>query len=169
MEAASKEERKKKEIQLRSERVRNIIGQVPSVFLRIGNGLIFISLLVLLGIGCIVKSPEVLGFKVQTVKSGKNGVLALVSNPAIPKTPLKKGCKVKLFKDGQLLCSGILSEDVDSFRLSIDKITALLPIEFRNPVLLPGGISVFVSDSTPFDCEVEVDNKPIINKLIPLF
>lgn len=47
-------ERDKRQMELRSEKVRNIIGQVPPALLRYGIAIIGLSLLVLLGVSAFI-------------------------------------------------------------------------------------------------------------------
>lgn len=76
-----------KQIELRSEKVRNIIGQVPPVLLRYGISIIGLSLLMLVGIGAFI--PYQPDFEIEvTVEQDSSG--ELVYKAFIPQKDLEK-------------------------------------------------------------------------------
>jgi hypothetical protein len=68
----------KKNIELRSEKVRSIIGQVPSVLLRYGMALIGLVLLLLVGIAAFIPYQESLPISVE-VETSPNSMLLRAS------------------------------------------------------------------------------------------
>lgn len=154
-------------LELRSEKVRNIIGQVPPVLIRTGNLLIFIALIVFLSIGYFVKSPELLRFDVETV-AGENGTeFMLVSTLKVITSPIPKGCIVRIYKKNVLLFTGKLEQRIDSVNISDKNTRVILPISIPDTIVSPDGMKVSLSENTKLQCEIELENKPTIKKIVP--
>lgn len=78
---------KNKQIELRSEKVRNIIGQVPPILLRYGITIIALSLLMLIGIAAFIPYNSTIDTKV-TISQDEKGALHYSAN--IPQDAMKK-------------------------------------------------------------------------------
>lgn len=78
---------KNKQIELRSEKVRNIIGQVPPILLRYGITIIALSLLMLIGIAAFIPYNSTIDTKV-TISQDEKGALHYSAN--IPLDAMKK-------------------------------------------------------------------------------
>jgi hypothetical protein len=63
-----------KQIELRSEKVRNIIGQVPSVLLRYGISIIAFSILILIGVAAFIPYQPVID-STMTISQDEKGTL----------------------------------------------------------------------------------------------
>ncbi len=68
-----------KQIELRSEKVRNIIGQIPPLLLRNGVSIIFLSLLMLVGIATFIPYQPTIN-TVITVTQDPSGALHYTAN-----------------------------------------------------------------------------------------
>lgn len=153
------------DIQLRSEKVRHIIGQVPPVLIRTGNLLIFVALIVLLSIGCFVKSPVLLRFNVEAVECKNGTEFMLVSTPQAITSPIPEGCIVRIYKKNTLLFTGKLEKQIDSINISNKNIHFILPMSVPDTIVSPDGIKISLSNNVELQCEVELENKPIIKKI----
>lgn len=153
------------DIQLRSEKVRHIIGQVPPVLIRTGNLLIFVALIVLLSVGCFVKSPVLLRFNVEAVKCKNGTEFMLVSTPQAITSPIPGGCIVRIYKKNVLLFTGKLEKQIDSINISNKNIHFILPMTVPNTIVSSDGIKISLAVNTDLRCEVELENKPIIKKI----
>ncbi len=80
-------EKEIKQIELRSEKVRNIIGQVPPVLLRYGITIIGVSLLMLIGISAFIPYQSTVDIRI-TVKQDTSGVLHYTAH--IPQSAMDK-------------------------------------------------------------------------------
>lgn len=76
-----------RQIELRSEKVRNIIGQVPPVLLRYGNSIIALSLLILVVIAMIIPYQKTYNISL-TVNQRSSGELIYIAR--IPQKIMKK-------------------------------------------------------------------------------
>lgn len=80
-------ERDKRQMELRSEKVRNIIGQVPPALLRYGIAIIGLSLLVLLGVSAFIPYQPNINTSI-TVRQDSLGAIHFYAN--IPEQAIKK-------------------------------------------------------------------------------
>lgn len=96
------EKEKNRDIELRSEKVRNIIGQIPSRILRIGITVISVIILLVILLFYFIPYPEYKQFpihlfatpSVQAVEAPQAGILLSV----IPENVVEKGQKICSFK-----------------------------------------------------------------------
>ena len=76
-----------RQIELRSEKVRNIIGQVPPVLLRYGNSIIALSLLILVVVALIIPYQPSLDIEID-ITQNSSGEIQYTAN--IPEEDLEK-------------------------------------------------------------------------------
>lgn len=80
-------EKEIKQIELRSEKVRNIIGQIPPVLLRYGITIIGVSLLMLIGISAFIPYQSTVDIRI-TVRQDTSGILHYTAH--IPRSAMNK-------------------------------------------------------------------------------
>lgn len=93
-----------KPVELRSEKVRNIIGQVPPVLLRYGIMIIALALLMLVGASAFIPYQPTIGTEI-TVTQDKDGLLHYTADI------------IQSAKNKQSLFSEIIAESVSEFSL----------------------------------------------------
>lgn len=80
------EEEKTSQIELRSEKVRNIIGRIPSVFVRYGTLMIVLALFILIVVAAFVPYRETIPVKITIAKSNAG----LTGKSAVSKSDVTK-------------------------------------------------------------------------------
>lgn len=80
------EEEKTSQIELRSEKVRNIIGKIPSVFVRYGTLMIALALFILIVVAAFVPYRETIPVKITVAKSNAG----LTGKSAVSKSDVTK-------------------------------------------------------------------------------
>lgn len=80
------EEEKTSQIELRSEKVRNIIGRIPSVFVRYGTLMIVLALFILIVVAAFVPYRETIPVKITVAKSNAG----LTGKSAVSKSDVTK-------------------------------------------------------------------------------
>lgn len=92
---------KQDNIELRSEKVRHIIGRIPPVLIRSGIGIISSSIFLLILAACCISYPETVSVPVKIVNTAQtNIVLARAMIPFAHITEIKPGMKVEVQLEG---------------------------------------------------------------------
>lgn len=115
--------KQEKQMELRSEKVRNIIGQVPPVLLRCGIMIISVSLLVLVGISAFIPYQPGIAIEINVTQT-KNGTFQYSTH--IPLSAMKNRAKfteVRLNSPTELPLSA---------RLKIDSISDIIEVSGMN-------------------------------------
>ncbi len=142
-----------RQIEIRSEKVRNIIGQIPPILLRYGIAVIALSLLILIFIAYIIPFQPTIDTTI-TVTETPDGILHYTAN--IPYKTIEKNFKVveiKNLSDDKLPLPEIfridsVADDIYIDTDSIWQIAYISPIKetsyniklLRQPLTLPASI-----------------------------
>lgn len=159
------------QIEIRSEKVRNLIGIIPPVLIRIGNLLILFLLLVIVIIGSFITVPNTIFCDVQVYKKKDSDTLqlAIISTPKIITKPIEKGKSLKIYKGGVLLYKGTLDERLDNIKIHPDMLQVFVPISLTETIITKEQMSFFLENNTHLICEIEIDNQPIIKNIFKSF
>lgn len=84
------EEEKTSQIELRSEKVRNIIGRIPSVFVRYGTLMIALALFILIVVAAFVPYRETIPVKITVAKSNAGLTGGVTGKSAVSKSDVTK-------------------------------------------------------------------------------
>jgi len=154
------------QIEIRSEKIRNLIGIIPPNLIRIGNLLIFILLVVMIIIGSFIKVPNILACNVQAYKKDDGTVaLAVVSISKAISQPIEEGKSLKIYMDGVLLYTGKLNEKIDKIIVSLDTLKIFIPVTLDETITTKEQMTFILENSACFICNIEIDNQPIINNI----
>lgn len=139
-----KSEHKEKSIELRSEKVRNIVGQIPSLLIRQGILIIGLVLLMLLGISAFIPYKKTIPVKIsihtvpkiEMVSAEKDGIFLIDTIPEIVQAKQVIGHiqhKGKLMPtlspiSGKLTLNALNNDSVSSNQL----LFAVIPEEIKN-------------------------------------
>jgi hypothetical protein len=163
----------KKEIELRSEKVRNIVGQIPPVLLRRGITIISLVLLVLLVSAYFVPYPETVHFDIALQSREDTEIIrgAGYCSPLI---------KSKL-KEGQMVNMELLGYPSTLFGLVEGRISTISPISetntsgepvFKIEILFPGELQTSYHQTIPYYPQMQgtgtvlLSNEPILKRFI---
>lgn len=138
-------------IELRSEKVRNIIGQVPPVLLRYGIAIIGVALLALVGVSAFIPYQPGIDTEI-TVSQDKNGLLSYTAT--IPQDAMKKAVFTEVVAGTALELSLPTSYRIENISDSvtitgkkawrtlvlIPQSTVSAPLQIENPVKLSGKV-----------------------------
>lgn len=144
------EDYKKAKIELRSEKVRNIIGQVPPALLRYGIAIIGISLLLLAAISAFIPYQPSIDMEI-TASQDTNGLLSFTAT--IPQDAMKKKAKFTEVVAGTAIELSLptnyqiesISDTVNVSGQKMWRTITLIPkdnipatLQIKNPVKMPG-------------------------------
>lgn len=87
-------------IELRSEKVRNIIGEIPPVLIRCGAGIIALLLAGLITAACLIPYPETLAVQAEVEQTDGNGNRLVCLIPYGQVTKINKGMKATIEMEG---------------------------------------------------------------------
>ena len=160
-------------IELRSEKVKDIIGQVPPVLIRFGNGIIFFIFLGILCCFTFIKYDHIIETETVIV-SDSNIFIAKIRIPPSDKQRIIVGQKVILYLDNK---SSIFYDRFEFFIDNMPKTTyinnnepiILLEKAIRNPIQSEHGNVIFFSDSCVFKTEILTNKESILNSFISQF
>ena len=106
--------------------------------------------------------PVVLRCQVETQAINDTTVILAVISASQPiEKPIEKGCPIRIYKDGTLLLNGVLSEEIDSVRLSKSGFRTYLPIHLPKCITLKNGIKISLSEDILLNCEIKTENLPV--------
>lgn len=89
-----------KDIELRSDQVRKIIGQIPPVLIRSGMGIIGIIVALLLVVAAFVPYPETVDCNIIVTSTQENEALAIGELPYAYIAQIKNGMKAEVELEG---------------------------------------------------------------------
>lgn len=101
-------------VEIKSEKVRTLMGKIPPIIIRMGNICILGIITVLFISSSIIKVPTTVS--VDAVVRNKQGYMKIYiqSISKVIETPIHKGCIVKVYNQNRLLAKGFLSNDINT-------------------------------------------------------
>lgn len=151
----------KNNIELRSQKVRNIIGSIPPIIVRIGHILIVYILVFLVFLAKTVEIPNELNCNLKYIKKlDDNIILEITSfekpifNKIPPNTPIEIFYKNKPIFESKLISS------IDSIRLSENIIITKSIVNVNNK-----NIKIDIDSSTPLEGKIKLSSDTIWNYL----
>ena len=130
-------------IELRSEKVRNIIGKVPPEIIRTGIGNITLILLILVLGACFVTYPESIEVPANMTQADETGNYAQVFIPYRYVTKIKEGMDIKMEIEGYEASQyGYLKGSIENYENTVVTIdgnnffTAKVKLDSDNPYLV---------------------------------
>jgi hypothetical protein len=156
------------QIELRSEKVRNLIGIIPPFLIRLGNLFIFFLLGIILIIGNLIKIPTIVTGEVQVFEKEKTIELAVVSLSKLITVPIEKGQPVKIYKDGVLLYRGSLSKKLDKLDISTENFPVFIPISLPQTINIKEQMELSLENNSYLICEIEIDNQSIFKNIFKI-
>ncbi|MBS9768012.1 MAG: hypothetical protein KGV44_10805 [Flavobacteriaceae bacterium] len=148
-------------IELRSEKVRNIIGAIPPFIVRLGNVFLVLIIATLFLVAMIVEIPK----SVEGVVVVKGDSLYLTEIDKIIDSKIPKGVEVKIFKEGKLFYNGFTQKAITEVSLKAKVINVEIPIKINKKVN-NGAISFSVSDGVKFDCKIILPSSSLWNEIL---
>jgi hypothetical protein len=155
-------------IELRSEKVRNLVGIIPPFLIRLGNLFIFFLLMIILIIGSLIKVPSIISCNVQVFEQENTVQLAVVSISKLITDPIEKGKSVKIYKDGVLLFKGILDKKIDQIDITTSNFRVFIPISLPQTITTKEQMKLFLNNNSHLICEIEIDNQSIIKNIFKI-
>lgn len=153
-----------KTIELRSEKVRNIIGSIPPILVRTGNILVIIFISVLLGVSSIIKVPNTVNCEIIIEKKSDNGaILKIISLKKIITKPIKKGAKVRVYIDNDFLFTGKLSSNLSHIELKDNKIN-IAPLSL-DKIILNEKMMLTISEKSKLNGVIFLDENSILESV----
>ncbi|GAE16489.1 hypothetical protein [Bacteroides pyogenes] len=152
-------------IELRSEKVRNIIGAVPPILVRIGNICLITLLATLFTLAYFIKVPNVVDCNVIVDESDNDTRLLISSCSKIVNKIIPKGTMVSVYKNNDLLFTATLSQDLDHIGLTEDNYEVSLPIEVPENIMINNTIQLELKNNASLNAKIELDNHSILQNV----
>jgi len=158
------------QIELRSEKVRNIIGQIPPSIIRYGIIVIFLIIIILLTVSYFFKFPETINtiayFKIQN-----NTPVTYVNIPANSIDKVKKGDKVIIIFDNILNLNNEKIETkiaVINSKININKKGAFcfLKLNLPNPLISVNGKTLIIKENISVNAKIITGNISVFDQII---
>jgi hypothetical protein len=147
-------------IELKSEKTRNIIGNIPPVIIRFGNLFILIFILIILLLGLVIRVPKIQYGEIVVHSDGKPTELYLKQI----RHKIKKGNPIKIYKNRVLLHQTIIPRSIETLRLNDGVFWTHLNLNL--PQFSHEGISIYLEDNTKLSVEIETKRETLIDYLI---
>lgn len=152
-------------IELRSEKVRNLIGTVPSILVRIGNICLIVLLAILFTLAYYIKIPNVVECDVMVEESDSSTKLVLTSCSKMVNEIIPKGTSVSVYKNNNLLFTGFLSRNLQSVSLTENNYEILLPVEVPENISINDAIQLELRNGAKFSARIELDDHSILQSM----
>jgi hypothetical protein len=125
-----------KKIELRSEKVRNIIGQIPSIYLRYGIAIIFFSLLTIVGIAAFIPYRQSVEIVINISKdiSGEISFCANIPSNVIEKKNQFKRVRADFLSKYRLPTLFLIESFSETVHLSDDNAWYIAYLSPLNPI-----------------------------------
>jgi hypothetical protein len=145
----------KKDIELRSEKVRNIVGQVPPVLLRQGIAIISLVLLLLFAGAYFIPYPETIRINIQLQNATDNEIKAVGYCSPLMKSKLKEGqiVRLELFGYPSNIYGLIEGQIVTIY--SIPEISASKEPLFKTEISFPSQLRTSYGETIPYAPQME--------------
>jgi|GEM_PF-5977913 hypothetical protein len=152
-------------IELRSEKVRNIIGIVPPFIVRAGNLSLFLLVIILLVVSSLVRVPVKLHCSAVTEINNDSIVLHINSMDKLLTEPIDKGKLVNVYKNDRLLFTGTTIIALTKVNLYNDGIKTVLPLKV-NREIYNNNMKYVINDELELICEILLDDRSIFENII---
>ena len=158
------------QIELRSEKVRNIIGQIPPSIIRYGIIVIFLIIIILLTVSYFFKFPETINttayFKIKN-----DTLVTYVNIPANSINKVKKGNKVIIILDNIL---NLNNEKVETQITEIDKNITINKVEafcisklyLPTPIISVNGNTIKINENFSTNAKIIIGNISVFEQII---
>ncbi|WP_051960042.1 hypothetical protein [Sphingobacterium sp. ML3W] len=146
-------------IELKSEKTRNIIGKTPTIIIRFGNIFILIFLIVIFIISMSIKLPKIQLGEIVIQKDGKQIELYL----EYVGQKITKGNKMKIYKNGRLLHQTIIPHSINDFRIKENYFWTTVQMQITP--FSEQGMLFKVEDNTRLSVEIETGSESFIQYL----
>jgi hypothetical protein len=152
-------------IELRSEKVRNLIGSIPPVIVRLGNILVLCFILILFALSNFIKIPNTV--KCNIMAKGDRGHLTyhITSIERVINYPLPKDSKVYIYSDNELIEVARLRTSLNEISLSGENIDVDIPL-YLDDKCNGVGVQVNINPGTTLRCEIVLDDISILNHIL---
>lgn len=152
-------------IELRSEKVRNIIGAIPPFIVRLGNVFIVLVIAILFIVAMIVEIPKTIEGTVIVKENNKRISLCLIEIDKIVDSKIPRGTEVKVFKQGKLFYKGFTQKPVTEISLNAKMLNLEIPIKLTKKIN-KGEVSFLVNGGVKFDCEIILPSSSLWNEVL---
>lgn len=152
-------------IELRSEKVRNLIGVVPPILVRMGNICLIMLLATLFILAYFIKIPNVVDCNVIVEENDNSTKLLLSSCSKIINEIIPQGTLVSIYKNNDLLFTAILSQDLERINLTGDNYEVLLPLEVPENIIINNTIRLELKNKASLNAKIELDNHSILQSV----
>lgn len=152
-------------IELRSEKVRNIIGAIPPLLVRVGNICLITLLAILFSMAYFIKIPNELECNVIVKECDNSTKLLLTSCPKMVNEIVPKGTLVSIYKDNDLLFTTTLIQDVKHISLTENNYEILLPIDVPENIIINNTIQLELKNKANLNAKIKLDNHSILQSV----
>lgn len=101
-------------VEIKSEKVRTLMGEIPPIIIRMGNTCIFGIIIILFILSIIIKLPTTISAKAIVRNEQGHMKIYIQSISEVIKAPIHRGCIVRIYHQKKLLTKGFLSKDINS-------------------------------------------------------
>lgn len=153
-------------IELRSEKVRNLIGSIPPFIIRLGNFILCLFVVILFVLTNFIKVPNTVKCDLS-VSENDNMLFYSISNISrIIKEPIPKGTKVLIYCNDNLIQKASLAIDIDSVFIKGDKYSVDIPLNIDESIGTNTGIHIGIDNSSSLTCEIILNDVSILSQII---
>lgn len=156
-------------IELRSEKVRNLIGTVPPTLVRFGSICLIALLTILVAVAYFVKIPNVMDCNIVIEEKDDSTKFIVTSCSKIVHKIISKGTPVYVYKNNDLLFTGFLSCDLENVYLSRNNFEVNLQIEVPENILINNQIRLDLKNGATLSAKIKLDNQSILKNVFNMF
>lgn len=153
------------DIELRSEKVRNIIGAIPPFIVRLGNIFVVLLVLLLVAVASVIHIPKTIAGTVVARTTGSTSKFFLVSIDKIVDEPIPQGCTVRMFRNGKLLLNGVTEDAMTQIGIEEKNFEVRLPIKTANKIQ-KNDMQFFIKNGAKFHCEIVLETPSLLKVLL---
>ena len=152
-------------IELRSEKVRNIIGIVPPSIVRAGNLSLFLLVIILLAVSSLIRVPVKIHCSAVTQINNDSIVLLINSMDKLLTEPISKGRLVNVYKNDRLLFTGTTIMELTEVSLYNDGIKTALQLKV-NREIYSNNMKYVINNKLELNCEILLDDRSVFENII---
>lgn len=156
-------------IELRSEKVRNLIGSVPPTLVRYGNICLIVLISILVSLAYFVKIPNTMDCNLIVEEKDNSPKLIITSCSKFINEKIAKGTPVSVYKNNDLIFTGFLSSDLENVFLTENKVETYLPIELPENIIINNQIHLGLKNGAKLNAKIEIDSQSILKNIFSKF
>lgn len=156
-------------IELRSEKVRSLIGSIPPTLVRYGNICLIGLISILICLAYFVEIPNTIDCNLIVEEKDNSSKLIITSCSKFINEKIAKGTPVSVYKNNDLIFTGFLSSDLENVFLTEDNVETYLPIDLPETIIINNQIHLGLKRGANLRAQIEINNQSILRNIFNRF